>query len=90
MSDSPVEPTIYSDYDVYMGYEIRTEVFGPVMTNPDDPTDLSIHYRASLAIFHQHKEIDGSREYMRLKFLTKEEAQQEAMTRGKDLVRRRF
>lgn len=90
MSSRPVEPSIYSDHDVYMGYEIRTEVLGPVMSNPDDRIDLSIHYRASLAVFHHHKEVDGSREYMRLKFLTKEDAQQEAMKRGKDLVRKLF
>lgn len=90
MSGRPVEPAIYSDYDVYMGYEIRTEVFGPVMSNPEDPIDLSIHYRASLAIFHQNQEVEGSREHMRLKFLTKEDAQQEAMKRGKDLIRQRF
>jgi hypothetical protein len=90
LRNQPVEPAIYSDYEDYLGYEIRTEVLGPVASNPGDPADQSIHYHASLAIFHNHKEVDGSREHLRTKFINKDEAQEHVLTRGREVIKQFF
>lgn len=80
------EPSCFPDYEDYLGYEIRIEVFGPIKTDPLNPNDNSTHYVARLGVFYKGEEVPGTEEALKVKFPTKDEATKKAFERGRIIV----
>ncbi len=82
------QPILLDDHEDYLDHEIRIRVFGPIKTNPNDPTCKMAHYSVTVAIFKFDKEIQGARDTLQGQYPDVHIAQNSAFHRGREIVNR--
>jgi len=78
----------YCNDESYLDYEIRTRVFGPVKTNPQDSNCQMAHYLATVTVFQNGSEIDGARTALQGQYADQYLAENSAFARGRETVNR--
>ena len=83
------EPQSISDAESYMGYEIAYRIIGPIATNPSNPADTASHFKASVTLFHEGQQVDGTLEHLQDYYEDAEAAKNAALAQGRILVGQR-
>ena len=82
-------PQSISASEPYLGYDIAYRLIGPIDSNPHDPSDSATHFRASVTLFYQGQQVEGTLEHLHENFVDADAAKAAALSKGRVIVGQR-
>ena len=77
------EPSIVTNQETYLGYEILVATAGPIKTKLDEPEDEQTHYKAKVSIWFEGKEVKEAGEVPSTFYASREEAEASGFAIGR-------